>query len=47
MARPATVTLHSELVKLGFHTSYTQIPGYHYWFLWRPFLGDFAPLLFR
>jgi enterochelin esterase family protein len=47
MARPGTVALHDELVKLGFKTSYTEIPGVHYWFLWRPFLGDFAPLLFR
>lgn len=47
MARAGTVALHDELVKLGFKTSYTEIPGVHYWFLWRPFLGDFAPLLFR
>jgi enterochelin esterase family protein len=47
MARAGTVTLHDELVKLGFKTSYTEIPGVHYWFLWRPFLGDFASLLFR
>jgi enterochelin esterase family protein len=47
MARPGTVALHDELVKIGFKTSYTEIPGVHYWFLWRPFLGDFAPLLFR
>ncbi len=47
MARAGTVNLHDELVKLGFKTSYTEIPGVHYWFLWRPFLGDFASLLFR
>jgi len=47
MARAGTVTLHDELVKLGFKTSYTEIPGVHYWFLWRPFLADFTPLLFR
>lgn len=47
MARPGTVALHAELEKLGFKTSYTEIPGTHYWYLWRPFLGDFAPLLFR
>ncbi len=47
MARPGTVALHKELVKLGFKTSYTEIPGTHYWYLWRPFLGDFAPLLFH
>ena len=47
MARTGTTTLHDELVKLGFKTSYTEIPGVHYWFLWRPFLADFASLLFR
>jgi enterochelin esterase family protein len=47
MARAGTVTLHDELVKQGFKTSYTEIPGVHYWFLWRPFLGDFAQQLFR
>jgi len=47
MARAGTVALHDELVKLGFKTSYTEIPGPHYWFLWRPFLADFTPLLFR
>ena len=47
MARTGTVTLHDELIKLGFKTSYTEITGVHYWFLWRPFLADFTPLLFR
>lgn len=47
MLRTMTMTLHTELVKLGFHTSYTEIPGFHYWFLWRPFLGDYASQLFR
>lgn len=47
MLRQMTVTLHDELLKLGFKTSYTEIPGYHYWFIWRVFLGDYTPLLFR
>ena len=39
MARERTVTL-SELVKKdGFNTSYREIPGRHYWFLWRDFLA--------
>ena len=38
MARDGTVTL-SELVKKdGFNTTYREIPGRHYWFLWRDFL---------
>ena len=39
--------LHSLLEKQGFKTSYKEIPGAHYWFLWRDFLGDFGSILFR
>ena len=41
------MNLHALLEKHGFKTSYKEIPGSHYWFLWRDFLGDFASLLFR
>jgi enterochelin esterase family protein len=47
MARTGTVTLHDELVNLGFKTSYTEIAGVHYWFLCLCFLADFTQLLFR
>jgi len=47
MAREGTMNLHSLLEKQGFKTSYKEIPGSHYWFLWRDFLGDFASILFR
>lgn len=47
MLRNMTSTLHGELVKLDFHTTYTQIPGFHYWFIWRVFLGDYTSQLFR
>jgi enterochelin esterase-like enzyme len=47
MAREGTVNLHSLLEKEGFKTSYKEIPGAHYWFLWRDFLGDFGSILFR
>ena len=47
MAREGTMTLHSLLEKHGFKTSYKEIPGSHYWFLWRDFLGDFGAILFR
>lgn len=46
-AREGTVTLHAAVKKLGFKTSYKEIPGRHYWFLWRDFLGDYAQLLFK
>jgi enterochelin esterase family protein len=47
MAREGTVNLEGALKKLGFKTSYKEIPGRHYWFLWRDFLGDYASLLFK
>ncbi len=46
MARERTVTL-SELVKKdGFNTTYREIPGRHYWFLWRDFLVHYAQVAF-
>jgi enterochelin esterase family protein len=47
MAREGTMNLHSLLEKQGFKTTYKEIPGSHYWFLWRDFLGDFGSILFR
>ena len=47
MAREGTVNL-SELVKKdGFPTSYREIPGRHYWFLWRDFLAQYAQVAFQ
>jgi enterochelin esterase-like enzyme len=47
MARDGTVAL-SELVKKdGFNTSYREIPGRHYWFLWRDFLVHYAQITFQ
>jgi enterochelin esterase family protein len=47
MAHDGTVAL-SELVKKdGFKTSYREIPGRHYWFLWRDFLANFAQVMFQ
>src|SRR5215470_10650880 len=46
MARERTVNL-SELVKKdGFNTTYREIPGRHYWFLWRDFLVHYAQIAF-
>ena len=41
------MNLHAALQKLGFATSYREIPGRHYWFLWRDFLGEFGQVMFR
>jgi enterochelin esterase-like enzyme len=47
MAREGTMNLHALLEKHGFKTSYKEIPGSHYWFLWRDFLADYESILFR
>ena len=40
-------TLHRAAQKAGLNTSFHTAPGAHYWFIWRQFLGEFAPLIFR
>ena len=47
MAREGTVKLSELVKKHGFQTSYREIPGRHYWFLWRDFLGQFAQVMFQ
>ena len=47
MARDGTMNLHTLLEKQGFKTSYKEIPGAHYWFLWRDFLADYGTVVFR
>jgi enterochelin esterase-like enzyme len=47
MAHDSTVALEAALKDNGFPTSYKEIPGRHYWFLWRDFLGDYASQIFQ
>jgi enterochelin esterase family protein len=47
MAHDRTVALEAALKSDGFPTSYKEIPGRHYWFLWRDFLGDYASQIFQ
>ncbi|HEY4340008.1 MAG TPA: alpha/beta hydrolase-fold protein [Steroidobacteraceae bacterium] len=47
LARAGTLALEADLKSKGFPTSYKEIPGRHYWFLWRDFLSDYAGRLFR
>ncbi len=47
MAHAGTVALAEEVKKEGFETSYHEMTGIHYWFIWRQFLSDFAPVLFQ
>jgi enterochelin esterase-like enzyme len=46
-ARDRTVALEAALKAKGFPTSYKVIPGRHYWFLWRDFLGDYGAQIFK
>ena len=46
-ARERMIDVHNTVKAMGFQTTYKEIPGRHYWFLWRDFLGDYAQLLFR
>jgi enterochelin esterase-like enzyme len=46
-AHDRTVALEAALKAKGFPTSYKEIPGRHYWFLWRDFLGDYASKVFK
>jgi enterochelin esterase-like enzyme len=47
MAREGTVNLSELVKKEGFPTSYREIPGRHYWFLWRDFLAEYAQVVFQ
>jgi enterochelin esterase-like enzyme len=47
LARTGMLALEADLKSKGFPTSYKEIPGRHYWFLWRDFLSDYAGLIFR
>ena len=46
-AHDRTVALAAALKAKGFPTSYKEIPGRHYWFLWRDFLGDYASKILK
>ena len=46
-AREGTTNLSKLVKEHGFKTSYREIPGRHYWFLWRDFLGEFAQVMFQ
>ena len=47
MAREGTVNLSELVKKEGIPTSYREIPGRHYWFLWRDFLAHYAQVAFQ
>ena len=46
-ARERTVNLSGAVKKEGFNTTYREIPGRHYWFLWRDFLAQYAQIAFQ
>jgi enterochelin esterase-like enzyme len=45
-ARERTVTLSQLVKREGFNTTYREIPGRHFWFLWRDFLAHYAQIAF-
>jgi enterochelin esterase family protein len=47
ICRDNTIALEASLKAKGIPTSYKQIPGRHYWFLWRDFLVDYTSLIFK
>lgn len=47
IAYDRSVALEADLKAKGFPTSRKEIPGRHYWFLWRDFLGDYSSILFK
>jgi enterochelin esterase-like enzyme len=46
-AHDRMLALEADVKAKGIPTSYRQIPGRHYWFLWRDFLGDYASVIFK
>jgi enterochelin esterase-like enzyme len=46
-AHDRMVALEADVKAKEIPTSYKEIPGRHYWFLWRDFLGDYASLIFK
>ena len=47
ICRQSTIDLEAALKARAIPTTYKEIPGKHYWFLWRDFLGDYASILFK
>jgi enterochelin esterase-like enzyme len=47
MALKGSETLKGMAEKAGLPTSFHTSPGAHYWFIWRVFLSEFSPILFR
>jgi enterochelin esterase-like enzyme len=47
LARTGMMALETDLKSKDFPTSYKEIPGRHYWFLWRDFLSDYAGQIFK
>ena len=46
-ALEGTKNLTALLKKLNLDFTYREVPGGHYWFIWRIFLGEFGSLLFK
>lgn len=47
LARQKSIRIWELAKQANLPTSYHEAPGAHYWFVWRAFLAEFAPSLFR
>jgi len=45
--RDASRNLYEMAQKASLNTSWHTAPGAHYWFIWRQFLSEYTPLLFK
>jgi enterochelin esterase-like enzyme len=43
----ASHSLYEMAQKAGLNASWHTAPGAHYWFIWRQFLSEYTPLLFK
>ena len=46
-ANAGAKNLYKLTQDLKFNSTYKEIPGAHYWFIWRDFLCDFGSKLFK
>ncbi len=47
MALNGSKTLYAAAQKAGLNASFHTAEGPHYWYIWRQFLSEFAPILFK
>jgi enterochelin esterase-like enzyme len=46
-ARDGSVKVYESVKRAGIPSSYREIPGRHYWFLWRDFLVKYLEVAYK